>query len=200
MKTTAQTVNSRNVIAEPPDGTCDIVAGGHFDSVPAGPGANDNASGTAVVLEVARTRAAAGQLDGVCYVLFGGEELGLLGSNYYVRTLPATELDALQAMLNFDMLAVGDTWPFIGSPSLTALAARQAQALGLDYRIGNELPQNLGSDHFAFIQNGVPSIIFNCFCDANYHTSEDKFEFVQEDRLGKAGAIAMGMIGELEPS
>jgi hypothetical protein len=72
--------------------------------------------------------------------------------------------------------------------------------MGLGYRIGNELPQNLGSDHFAFVQNGVPSIIFNCFCDPNYHTSEDKFDFIQEARLGQAGNIGMGMLAELVPS
>jgi aminopeptidase YwaD len=197
VRLTEQTVMSRNVVARPPDGSCEIVVGGHLDSVPAGPGANDNASGTAVVVEVARTRAARGQLDGVCYVLFGAEEIGLLGSAHYVDALPQAELDALDAMLNFDMLAVGDTWPLIGSPAITDVAAIEAQELGLPYRVSRTLPDNLGSDHANFIEAGVPSMIFNCFCDPNYHTSEDKIDFISEARLGEAGLMALGMIEAL---
>jgi aminopeptidase YwaD len=192
-----QTLVSRNVVAKPPDGTCAIVAGGHLDSVPAGPGANDNASGTAVVLEMARTRAAAGLLDGVCYVLFGAEEVGLLGSADYVGRLSPAERDALEAMLNFDMLSVGDQWPLIGERSLTDLAQAEATEIGLSIRILPGLPEDLGSDHFNFTQAGVPSIIFNCFCDANYHTSEDKISFVREERLGQAGTMGLGMIEQL---
>ena len=195
--TVERTLNSRNVVAKPPDGTCEIVAGGHLDSVPAGPGANDNASGTAVVIEMARARAARGQLDGVCYVLFGSEEIGLIGSGHYVSQLSAAEVDGMEAMLNFDMLAVGDTWPFVGSPAITDLAVAEAQKLGLPYRVSSALPENLGSDHANFVQAGVPSVIFNCFCDENYHTSEDKLEFIIESRLREAGLMGLGMIDAL---
>ena len=192
-----ETLTSRNVVAEPVDGSCEIVAGGHFDSVPAGPGANDNGSGTAVVLEMARTRAARGQADGVCYVLFGSEEIGLVGSSYYVNELPKADLDALEAMLNFDMLSVGDTWPLIGSPEVTDIAVAEAQKLGVPYKVSRTLPDNLGSDQASFAQAGVPSMIFNCFCDENYHTAEDKFEHVSEARLAEAGIMGLGMIETL---
>jgi aminopeptidase YwaD len=184
-------------VAAPVDSSCEIVAGGHFDSVPAGPGANDNASGTAVVLEMARARAARAQSDGVCYVLFGSEEIGLVGSSYYVNELPKADLEALEAMLNFDMLAVGDTWPLIGSPEVTDIAVAEAQELGLAYKVSRTLPENLGSDHASFAQAGVPAMIFNCFCDANYHTAEDKFEFISETRLAEAGIMGLGMIETL---
>ena len=188
---------SRNVVAEPPGGSCTVVSGGHLDSVPDGPGANDNASGTAVVLEMARARAATGATSGVCYVLFGAEELGLLGSAAYVGTLTPAELQALEAMLNFDMLSVGDGWPFVGDRTLTDLVQQEASELGINVRVLNELPENVGSDHFNFAQKGVPSIIFNCFCDENYHTKDDRLEFVQEPRLRDAGALGMGMIAAL---
>jgi aminopeptidase YwaD len=168
-----------------------------MDSVPAGPGANDNASGTSVVLEMARTRAAGGLLDGVCYVLFGAEEVGLLGSAAYVNSLPEAELEAFEAMLNFDMLGVGDQWPFIGSRELTDLAQQEGSEANIQTTVIPGLPEDLGSDHFNFAQKGVPSIIFNCFCDENYHTSEDKIEFVEEERLGEAGTIGLGMIEQL---
>jgi aminopeptidase YwaD len=67
------TAESNNVIGKPPGRQCRIVIGGHYDSVPAGPGANDNASGTAVVIEMARAMAADGAFDEACFVLFGSE-------------------------------------------------------------------------------------------------------------------------------
>jgi len=201
VKTQTETLTSRNVVARPPDGNCNIVAGGHYDSVPAGPGANDNGSGTAVVIEMARTRAAAGELANICYVLFGSEEIGLVGSAVYVASLADDDRAALKAMLNFDMLAVGDSWPFAGSPEVNAVADREATKLGLPHSVSAELPQNLGSDHASFIRAGIPSVIFNCFCDAHYHTAQDTIDYVQESRLGDAGNIGLAMIDDLlQPS
>jgi len=197
VKTQTTTATSQNVVARPPSGDCSLVAGGHYDSVPAGPGANDNASGTAVVLEMARTRAAAKKLNGVCYVLFGSEEIGLVGSANYLAALAPDQRSAIKNMLNFDMLAVGSDWPFAGSKELTDLAAAEAQKRGLSFSVSLELPQNAGSDHANFIQNGIPAVIFNCVCDVHYHTAEDKFQYVKEDRLKQAGQMGLAMIDSL---
>ena len=84
-------LTSRNVIGRPADGRCETISGGHFDSVPQAPGASDNASGTATVLEIARTVAARHLPGDHCFVLFGAEELGLLGSRHFVETLDGAE-------------------------------------------------------------------------------------------------------------
>ncbi|MEK7248343.1 MAG: M28 family metallopeptidase, partial [Chloroflexota bacterium] len=153
---------SLNVIAQAKDaGECRVVVGGHMDSVPAGPGANDNASGTAVALEIARVLAAHGNTEGVCFALFGAEEAGLLGSQHYVSQLSGEELGAILGVLNFDMLGVGELWPMVGTESLVSLAVEKAEALGVDAYPG-ELPTNVGSDHASFINAGVPGILFNC--------------------------------------
>ena len=186
-----ETVDSRNVVARPPSGTCTIVLGGHYDGVPAGPGANDNASGTATVIEIARAMAADGTFDNVCFVLFGSEEIGLLGSEFYVGSLSADELAALKAMLNFDMLAVGDEWPLIGSNEVVTVAAQEADELSIPHTARSNIPSGSGSDHAPFLRRGVPAMVFNCFCDPNYHTADDRFEFVQEKRLAEAGAIGL---------
>jgi Zn-dependent M28 family amino/carboxypeptidase len=146
---------------------------------------------------MARTRAALDQFDDVCYVLFGSEEIGLVGSGEYVASLTPDEISGLRAMLNFDMLAVGDAWPFVGSPEITGIASRQADALGIGHTIDAELPDNVGSDHANFINAGVPSIIFNCFCDEHYHTPQDTIDFVQPERLSQAGEIGLGIIEDL---
>jgi len=191
------TTYSQNVVAEPPGAKCRMVVGGHYDSVPAGPGANDNASGTATVIEIARVLAADGVFEDVCFALFGAEEIGLVGSAVYVSELTPEEAGMIEGMLNFDMLAVGDSWPLVGSREIIDVAAAEAERIGVSYRTIAALPENLGSDHASFIQAGIPAMIFNCFCDQNYHSAADRIEFVQEKRLEEAGAMGLGTIAKL---
>lgn len=190
VETRTDTNQSQNVVAKPPGKQCRLVVGGHYDSVPAGPGANDNASGTATAIEMARAMAADGVFDPVCFVLFGSEELGLLGSAAYLRSLSPDDTAALKAMLNFDMLAVGDAWPFGGSQSIVSVAAQEADRLSIPHSVDTRFGTG-GSDHASFISDGIPAMIFNCFCDPNYHSAGDRFEFVSEERLAQAGALGM---------
>ncbi len=190
------TLESQNVIAQPPDGICEAVAGAHYDSVPTGPGANDNASGTAVVLEMARLLAADGQYDPVCFVLFGAEEVGLLGSSHYVASLTSAEKQRLKGMLDFDMLAVGSGWPLEGSPELTPIIGEAEEALGLPHS-ALSIRGAASSDHAPFIQAGIPAVIFSCFCDQHYHTAQDTVEFIQAERLREAGQMGLEVLKRL---
>ena len=187
-----ETAESNNVVGKPPGGQCRLVIGGHYDSVPAGPGANDNASGTAVVIEMARAMAADDVFDDACFVLFGSEEIGLIGSANYVASLTPSERDTIEAMLNFDMLGVGDGWPFGGSRSVLDIVSAEADRLAIDHSTEVSLPAGAGSDHASFINADIPAVIFNCFCDPNYHSSGDKMEHIEEQRLAEAGAMGMG--------
>jgi aminopeptidase S len=87
---------SYNVIAEWPQGDANhvVMTGSHLDSVSAGPGINDNGSGSAGVLETALAYAASGQTprNRLRFGFWGSEELGLLGSKYYVNNLPAAAI------------------------------------------------------------------------------------------------------------
>jgi aminopeptidase YwaD len=196
VNTALQELDSRNVVARPDGQECRIIVGGHYDTVAEGPGANDNGSGTGVAIEIARVLAADGESDPVCFVLFGSEEIGLLGSTYFVSQLTPGALGVLEAMLNFDMLAVGEGWPLTGTTDLVDLAAEVAEGLDIPYRL---TPQDEfgGSDHAPFIDADVPAVLFNCFCDPNYHTSADRIEFVQRERLEEAGALGLGLIQAL---
>ena len=185
---------SQNVVARPADGACRIVVGGHYDSVPTGPGANDNGSGTAVVIELARTLAANGGGD-VCFALFGAEEIGLVGSLVYIAALSPEEFSGLEAMLNFDMLAVGSGWPLSGSTALVDLAGEVAEGLDIPYRLSPS--EAGGSDHAPFIEAGVPAMIFNCFCDPNYHTAADRLDLLERQRIEEAGALGLGLLEAL---
>ena len=193
--------DSQNVVARPPDGECRLIAGGHYDSVPAGPGANDNASGTATVVEMARVLAADGEFDDVCVVLFGAEEVGLIGSARFVASLRPGEREALEAMLNLDMVSVGTRLLLTGSSSLTDLATEEAEERGLDVSVDRSLSLG-GSDQASFINAGIPAIFFHAFFrvvadDPNYHTAGDRAENVQATRMADIGEVGLAVIDAL---
>jgi Zn-dependent M28 family amino/carboxypeptidase len=99
--------HTRNVIAQTKTGsTANVVMiGAHLDSVPEGPGINDNGSGVAAVLETALQLGNSPQVaNAVRFGLFGAEEEGLLGSNNYVGSLNEDALKDIALYLNFDML------------------------------------------------------------------------------------------------
>lgn len=105
-------VTTRNVLAETPGGdpTSVVTIGTHLDSVPEGPGINDNGSGSATNLEIAIAvhRLGLAHVNRVRFAWWGAEEIGLLGSRHYVAHLNATNRTALGHIalnLDFDMLA-----------------------------------------------------------------------------------------------
>jgi Zn-dependent M28 family amino/carboxypeptidase len=101
-------MQARNVIAQTKTGlTSDVVmAGAHLDSVPEGPGINDNGSGVAAVLETALQLGSSPQIhNAVRFGFWGAEELGLIGSRKYVQSLDINALKDIALYLNFDMLA-----------------------------------------------------------------------------------------------
>jgi len=95
-----------NVIAETPDGDPNnvVMVGAHLDSVNAGPGIQDNGSGSAAILEVAEQMAKVKPRNKVRFAWWGAEESGLVGSTYYVNNLSQAEIDQITLYLNFDMI------------------------------------------------------------------------------------------------
>ena len=84
-----------------------VVAGAHLDSVAAGPGINDDGSGTSAQLEIAKQIAAKKLVptQKIRFMWFGGEEEGLIGSNYYAEHLSQTEVNKIMVMLDTDMIS-----------------------------------------------------------------------------------------------
>jgi Zn-dependent M28 family amino/carboxypeptidase len=105
--TTSETRSTSNVIADLPGGNTQrtVVVGAHLDSVPEGPGINDDGSGTATDLEVALQMAKTKTVNHVRFLWFGAEEAGLIGSQRYVASLTNQQQHDIMAMLDFDMLA-----------------------------------------------------------------------------------------------
>ncbi|NJO80771.1 MAG: M28 family peptidase [Cyanobacteria bacterium RM1_2_2] len=187
---TERTVTGRNIIAhlagvDQPS----ILVGGHYDSVQGSPGANDNASGTAVVLEMARNLANTPLAQQVWFVAFDGEEDGLHGSRAFVREADSQFLSNLKGMLNFDMVGINSALQASGTPTLTALVGTLDQPVStVEGGIG-------GSDHVPFASADVPVLFFNRGQDANYHTPNDLQ--VEADLLNETTQIGLDVIRQV---
>jgi len=162
-----ETVTGYNVIAHLPNvKQPNLLFGGHYDSVPNSPGANDNASGTAVVLALARRLKDTPLANQAWFVAFDGEEDGLRGSKAFVNAAGPQFLSNLQAMLNFDMVGVNDQLLVGGTESLTTLAQKANPKVSTIRDTGM-------SDHESFATAKVPVLFFYRGQDPNYHTSKD---------------------------
>ncbi|MHC4838128.1 MAG: M28 family peptidase [Planctomycetota bacterium] len=203
---------ARNVLGYHPGRTDEVlVVGGHYDHLGYGGqgslapgvhaihnGADDNASGTAMVLELAEHRVAAGPAErGVLFALWSGEEQGLLGSAYWVDH-PTVPLDRVLMNLNLDMVGrLGEGRVTVGSaatraafgPALDATAAWAAEAelaMSMEVMTG-ALPGGGGSDHMSFHKVDRAAVFFFSGLHADYHKPSDdadKVTFAQMQVLG----------------
>lgn len=168
VNTRQRVVTGRNVVAHLEGVKMpSVLLGGHYDSVPGAPGANDNASGTAVVLEIARNLASTSLARQAWFIAFDGEEDGLHGSRAFVSAAEPQFLSKLKGMLNFDMVGVNENLRVGGAPSLTALAQEADRSI-------STFQANGGSDHATFARAGVPVLFFYRGQEPNYHTPNDK--------------------------
>lgn len=167
VNTQKRTVTGRNIIAHQEGVTQPkLILGGHYDSVAGSPGANDNASGTAVVLAVARQLSSTPIARQAWFIAFDGEEDGLQGSQAFVSSAQPSFLSRLKAMLNFDMVGVNDRLGIGGTASLTALAKKTSSAI-------DTFGSHSGSDHASFNAKGVPVLFFYRGQEPNYHSPKD---------------------------
>jgi aminopeptidase YwaD len=167
--TQEQTITGRNVIARMKGvNQPSMIIGGHYDSVPGSPGANDNASGTAVVLEMARKLSNTPNARQVWFIAFDGEEEGLHGSRAFVDKAGSQFLSKVKAMMNFDMVGVNKELGIGGTESLTSSVRK------LDPKLKMLGASSGGSDHAPFARAGVPVLFFFRGIDPNYHTPNDK--------------------------
>ena len=148
---TSGEVETTNVLAELP-GTSDevVMVGAHLDSVPAGPGINDNGSGVAAVLELAEELAAAGVTPQrtIRFGFWAAEEIGLVGSSLYVEGLSDAERDRIVAYLNLDM---------IGSPNwIRAVYDPVEAAIPENVPPGSQAITDLFESYFASV--GLPTV------------------------------------------
>lgn len=160
-----QTIGITNVIAQTKGGDQDncVMLGGHSDSVDAGPGINDDGSGSISLLEVATQLAKYSVNNCVRFGWWAGEEEGLLGSDWYVSQLSEEENLKIRLFMDYDMMAspnyayqvynANNKANPVGSEELRILYTDWYAAQGLNFTY---IPFDGRSDYDAFIKNGIP--------------------------------------------
>ena len=188
---------SQNVIAEKPGlSEMVVILGAHYDTVPNVPGANDNASGTAVLLTLAEALSQTSFPFGLRFITFGSEELGLRGSQAYTRSLSSEEPSRILAMLNFDALGSGDGLGVSGASDLTKLVVEQAKSLGIEVR-SSEGIAGTSSDHASFARAGISVIVFFSNDASGIHTPQDTIDLINPKLPGDAARLALALLTSL---
>lgn len=192
------TVN--NVLAYLPGKTDEyVILGAHYDHLGRGeshslapsqigqihPGADDNASGTAGLLELARLFAPLkGQLQrGILFANFAGEELGLLGSAEWVKS-PTLPLDKAVAMLNMDMIGrIKDDKVYIGGlgTGSTFQSILDQTESHTTFKYENSPGGYSSSDHTSFVAKRIPVLFFFSGLHSDYHKPSDTWEKINAD-------------------
>ncbi|MFJ9516937.1 M28 family peptidase [Kitasatospora sp. NPDC101801] len=152
---------SNNLIADWPGGPADQVTmfGAHLDSVAAGPGINDNGSGSAVLLENALALAQANPTltRHVRFAWWTGEEQGLQGSAHYVGQLSSAQRSAIKGYYNFDMVGSTNAGYFINNLNSATSAPMKAYWDSLSLQPEENVEGQGRSDDYSFQQAGIPT-------------------------------------------
>ncbi|HEY4261394.1 MAG TPA: M28 family peptidase [Schlesneria sp.] len=193
-----------NVAAYIPGSTNEyVIIGAHYDHLGLGDehslapsqigkihhGADDNASGTGGVLELARWFAKQPQPKrGILFITFSGEELGLLGSSYYT-TAPLLPLENAVAMLNMDMIGRinSDGKIYVNGTGTGSTLGRIVAGVPVPASLKIDLSESTGyggSDHISFQAKKIPVIFFFSGLHGDYHKPSDTF-----DKINVAGAV-----------
>ncbi|MFE9657055.1 M28 family metallopeptidase [Micromonospora sp. NPDC006431] len=158
---TTCTYPGSNLIAEWPQGPADqvVMFGAHLDGVSAGPGINDNGSGSATLLENALVLAAQNptMTKRVRIAWWNGEEQGLQGSKHYVNQLTTTQRGYIKGYYNFDMVASPNGGYFINRVTSTTAAPLKAYWDSLNLQPEENTEGQGRSDDYSFANAGIPT-------------------------------------------
>jgi hypothetical protein len=192
-----------------------IVIGGHIDSAgPDIPGTNDDGSGSATVIELARVLAKEQHHSTLVFCLFGGEEAGLCGSKYFVDHF--SRLDSVALMLEIDMANGSDLLiPTIdnksGNTPIWLVQASYEEFGKLRYS-GLQYPTHfftamsimpgggVGSDHEPFLDKNIPAIDFTSDMDDPIHTPQDNFKHFKPSGLKRSGDLVYALVHRFDKS
>ncbi len=186
-----------------------VIAMAHLDSInlqgdigALAPGADDNGSGSAAIIEIARVLQHHAPEHDLQLVLFGGEELGLLGSEHYVSELEQTDRTRLIAALNMDMIASRN----LDIPTVLIEAGERpivdALADAADTYTGLRVETSLNpfaSDHVPFIDVGLPAALTIEGADArndNIHTANDTLSYINTELACEVIRMNLGFMAE----
>jgi len=191
---------SFNVVATPPgfdEGEPHRIVGAHLDTVARAPGAEDNASGVAVVLELARLAAAHDPRLPTVFIAFGGEEprgsgddMHHFGSRRYVREMSPAQRGSLASMISLDRVGVGSSVPVCTGPLSPPAVMDRIMSLSRATGISAHRCELTTSDHWSFEKAGYPVARLGSTPYAGYHSEADLPRVVSPRQLDRVGRLS----------
>ncbi len=196
--------NSQNVVATSPGfdpSKPHLVVGGHLDTVPDTPGANDNASGVAVILELARLATLEAPRVPIVWVAFGAEERrrgpGLnaysLGARDYIRRMTTAQRRSLKGFVNIDMVGIGSSVKVVGRGRITAELFAAARRISVPAVVHAAVRQGF-SDHVRFQAAGYSTGWLWAGDSDTLHTPRDRPSVIDDAEVGRIGRTAWEML------
>jgi len=186
-----------------------ILVGAHLDTKSTTPGGNDDASGVAAALELARDIAEADLTPSIVLVLFGTEEIidadsshHHYGSRTYVASMTARERSVLVAMISLDMIAFGETFHVRamewGPLELRDMLVSYARETDVDLSYLKDTGPTGWSDHEPFELAGYPAVWLQWHQDPQYHKAGDTYKHCDEGPLQTTGRFVLDFISRLD--
>ncbi|HBS88163.1 MAG: hypothetical protein A2W91_05190 [Bacteroidetes bacterium GWF2_38_335] len=191
-----------------------IVVGAHYDHLGMGGqgsgsrepdvkaihhGADDNASGVAGIIELARAFSKISTDRSIIFVAFGAEEMGLLGSKHFVENLPVPK-EKIVAMLNFDMIgrfeekiSVGGTGTALQFDSLLNMVSEKSKI-----EIVRSAEGYGPSDHASFYSENIPVLYFNSGIHGDYHTPADSEEKINYKGMKEILGVSFELLNQIQ--
>jgi len=186
-----------------------IVVGAHYDHLGHGghsagtiyPGADDNASGTSGVIELARAFSSlpVAPRRSILFICFDGEEKGLLGSRHWTAS-PTLPLTRVRFMLNLDMIGALRADRVLVFGSRTASGLRRITSVSNQTAVGLTLDfswiMRADADHYSFYERGIPTLFLNTDLHERYHRPTDVAAKINRDGMMRVAQLAFAMLYE----
>jgi hypothetical protein len=182
-----------------------IIIGGHYDHIGVRNdtsiynGADDNASGTAGVMALAKAFSYSNQKPkrSILFMAFTGEEKGLYGSRYYIGSDPLFPLEKTVAMLNLDMIGRHDTsaveiFGTLESPDLKKVYLEINNSFNLNHHFGDVKKIRGSSDHAYFMRKKIPFLFFNTGLHEDLHKPTDTIEKINSENMAQITKVVFG--------
>ena len=191
---------SRNLVASMADDGADtptVIIGAHYDTVEDTQGANDNGSGVAALMEIAKRASARDYPFAVKFVLFGAEEIGLYGSIRYADEMSADEIANTLAMLNLDVVGSGGGFEAIGDFDLARTAREVGEEIGERVLVSPSENADFTSDHAPFAAIGIPALFLLADDMSRINSPQDELRYVNPRLPGASAEIVMRLLARL---
>lgn len=199
-------VIANNIIAKLPNydsSKKDVIISAHFDSVLGTPGANDNASGVAMAIEISKYLKSIENLPyNPVFVIVNGEEVKFSGSKYYVNNLTEEERNNIELVITLDMVAYGNHYELWNTSEENRNSEYNQVALNTANELGLNIVSHADStpwgDYYIFENNGLPTVTFMMDDFDNWHSETDTIELIDKESIKNISIMVLSVLNKVD--